>query len=71
MLPEPSESSLRRPSVARQIRIRPGNSRTSATACGKEEFEIAIGGWATAEDKEVDLQAEEGIEEGQQHGRAE
>ena len=36
-----------------------------------EEFEIAIRGWAATEDEEVDQQAKEGIEEGQQHGRAE
>jgi len=36
-----------------------------------EKFEIAIGGWAATEDQEVDQQAEESIEEGQQHGGAE
>jgi len=36
-----------------------------------EEFEIAIGGWAATEDEEVDQQAEESIEEGQQHRGAE
>ena len=36
-----------------------------------EEFEIAIGSRAAAKDEEVDQQAQEGIEEGQQHGRAE
>ena len=36
-----------------------------------EEFEIAIGSRAAAEDEEVDQQAKEGIEESQQHGRAE
>jgi len=36
-----------------------------------EEFEIAIGGWAATEDEEVDQQTKEGIDEGQQHGRAE
>jgi len=36
-----------------------------------EEFEIAIGGWAATEDEEVDQQAKESIEEGQQHGGAE
>ena len=33
-----------------------------------EEFEIAIGGCAATKDEEVDQQAEEGIEECQQHG---
>jgi len=33
-----------------------------------EEFEIAIGSRAAAEDEEVDQQAEEGVEKGQQHG---
>ncbi len=36
-----------------------------------EEFEVAIGSWAVTKDEEVDQQAEEGIEEGQRHGRAE
>ena len=36
-----------------------------------EEFEIAIGSRAAAQDEEVDQQAKEGIEERQQHGRAE
>ena len=36
-----------------------------------EEFEIAIGSGTAAKDKEVDQQAKKGIEEGQQHGRAE
>jgi hypothetical protein len=35
-----------------------------------EEFEIAIGGRAAAKDEEFDQQAQEGIAEGQQHGRA-
>jgi hypothetical protein len=33
-----------------------------------EDFEIAIGSRAAAEDKELDQQAKEGLEEGQQHG---
>ncbi len=36
-----------------------------------EEFEVAIGGGAAAKDDEVDQKAKEGIEEGQQHERAE
>ena len=36
-----------------------------------EKVEIAIYGGAAAEDEEVDQQAKEGIEEGQQHGQAE
>ena len=36
-----------------------------------EDFEIAISAWAATEDEEVDQQAEESIEEGQQHGGAE
>jgi hypothetical protein len=36
-----------------------------------EELEIAIGSGSAAEDEEFDQQAEESIEEGQQHGRAE
>jgi len=36
-----------------------------------EKFEIAIGGGAAAKDEELDQQAKEGMEEGQQHGRAE
>ena len=36
-----------------------------------EEFEIAIGSRAAAKDEEVDQEAKEGVEEGQQHGRAE
>ena len=35
-----------------------------------EEFEIAIGGWTAAKDEEVDQQAQEGIEDCQQHGQA-
>ena len=36
-----------------------------------EEFEVAIGGCAAAEYEEVDQQAKESIDEGQQHERAE
>jgi len=36
-----------------------------------EEFEIAICGWAATKDEEVDQETEDGIEEGQQDGRAE
>ena len=36
-----------------------------------EEFEIAIDSGAAAEDEEVDQQAKEAVEEGQQHGQAE
>jgi len=36
-----------------------------------EEFEIPFGSTAAAEDEEVNQQAKEGIEEGQQHRRAE
>ena len=36
-----------------------------------KKLEIAIGGGTVAKDEEVDQQAEEGIEEGQRHGRAE
>jgi hypothetical protein len=36
-----------------------------------EKFEVAIGRGAAAKDEEVDQQPEEGIEEGQQHRRAE
>jgi len=38
---------------------------------GYEEFEIAISSRAAAKDEEVDQQAKQGIEEGQQHGKAE
>jgi len=37
---------------------------------GYEEFEIAISSRAAAKDEEVDQQAKQGIEEGQQHGKA-
>ena len=46
-------------------------ARSWRRASEDEEFEIAIGSGAAAEDEEVDQQAKEGIEEGQQHGRAE
>ena len=36
-----------------------------------EKFEIAICSRAATEDEELDQQAKEGIEEGQQHGRGE
>ena len=48
-----------------------GASEDEQLLAEDEEFEIAIGGWAATEDEEVDQQAKEGIEEGQQHGRAE
>jgi hypothetical protein len=45
--------------------------RTSSSWRRTGKFEIAIGGCAAAKDEEVDPQAEEGIEESQQQGRAE
>ena len=36
-----------------------------------EEFEIAMRSWAVTEDEELDQQAKDGIEDCQQHGRAE
>src|SRR5215472_7870467 len=48
-----------------------GSSEDEQLLAEDEEFEVAIGGCAAAEYEEVDQQAKESIEEGQQHERAE
>ena len=66
----PRAARIRR-SATRQPGRRPGASEDEQLLAEDEEFEIAIGGWAATEDEEVNQQAKESIEEGQQHERAE
>jgi hypothetical protein len=61
------DQAVRRPPA----RASSGASEDEQLLAEGEKFEIAIGGGAAAKDEEVDQQAEDGIEEGQQHGQAE
>ena len=47
-----------------------GASKDEQLFAEDEEFEIAIGARSTADDYEIDQQAEQGIEESQEHGAA-
>jgi len=47
-----------------------GTSQDEQLLAEDEEFEIAIGSRATSDDEQVNQQAEEGIEQSQQHGAA-
>ncbi len=61
------DQAVRRPPA----RASSGASEDEQLLAEGEKFEIAISGGAAAKDEEVDQQAKEGTEEGQQHGRAE